>query len=99
MAERLGEVWVVTGPVFSSRPKKLNGKVAVPSQCYKIIVDEVDGGYRALAFLFPQSPKDGARPEDFLTSIDAIEAETGLDFFSGLAGEAAMESETARGLW
>ena len=99
MAERLGEVWVVTGPVFGSRSKQLNGKVDVPSGCYKIIVDETDSGYRALAFLFPQEPGDDAQPEDFLTTIDAIEGETGLDFFSGLLGEASLESSRASALW
>ena len=99
IAEQVGEVWVVTGPVYSSRPKTLNGKVQVPSACFKIVVDEHNGGYRAMAFRFPQSPGDDAQPADFLTTVDAIEAETGLDFFPGLAGEAAMESAQASGLW
>jgi len=99
IAERVGEVWVLTGPIYDSRSESLNGKVDVPSHCYKIILDEHDGGYRALAFLFPQEPGDDAQPEDFLTTVDAIEQKVGLDFFPDLSGADAMEASRASTLW
>lgn len=100
-ADTLGEVWVVTGPVYSGRVETLSdaGKVDIPGHCYMIIVDEHSGGYRAMAFIFPQLPADDYDLSDFLTTIDDIEKKTGLDFFPGLAGEAAMESEKARSVW
>jgi endonuclease G len=99
IAERMGEVWVVTGPIYGSRVKKISDKVAIPSHCYMIIVDEQGGGYRALAFIFPQDPGDDAQPADFLTTIDEIEGKTGLDLFPGIAGEAKLESSRASAVW
>lgn len=32
-------VYVITGPVFSKAPERLNGRVAVPSQLYKLVYD------------------------------------------------------------
>jgi endonuclease G len=100
-ADTLGEVWVVTGPVYSGRVQTLSdaGKVDIPDHCYMIIVDEHSDGYRAMAFIFPQEPSDDYDLSDFLTTIDAIEGKTDLDFFPGFPGEVAMESDTARSIW
>jgi endonuclease G len=102
MAERLGTVWVITGPVFYSRSKTLPGtSIAIPDATYKIVLDEDDSGTpRALAFLMHQEPR-GEELEDYLVSIDAIEKETGLDFFSSLpdATEDALEQQVAQKLW
>jgi endonuclease G, mitochondrial len=100
-ADTLGEVWVVTGPLYSGRVKTLNDADAVdiPSDCYMIVVDEDGGGYRAMAFIFPQEPPDDYDLADFLTTIDDIEDEADLDFFPGLPGEAALESAQAASVW
>lgn len=100
---RHGEVWAVAGPVFGARPARLGGAdgPAVPEACYMIIVDESAGRVRALAFVLPQTPPDGASLEDFLTTVDHVERLTGLDFFADLAEDAETELEAARAkhLW
>ena len=105
-ADTLGEVWVVTGPLYSGRVETLNDvdvndprAVHIPSDCYMIVVDEDGGGYRAMAFIFPQEPPGDYDLADFLTTIDDIEDEAGLDFFHGLPGEAALESTQAASVW
>ena len=101
-AEELGEVWVVTGPVFSSKPKTLpNTEIAIPDACFKIIVDEQDGKPRALAVIMPQDLPDGAEWSDYLTSIDEIEQRTGIDFLPQLDAslETALEKQTAATPW
>jgi endonuclease G len=103
---RFGEVWVVVGPVFGARSELLpsrGGLTAprVPEGCFMIITDESDGRVRTLAFLFPQEPGRGAKLEDFLTTIDEIQARTGLDFFPELSAEtqAELESRRAARVW
>jgi len=100
-ADTLGEVWVMAGPVYAESMGTLSdeGKVAIPSHCYMIIVDEDGGSYRAMAFIFPQEPDDDYALSDFLTTIDDIESQTGLDFFSGMPGEAAIERSQAPSVW
>lgn len=103
---RFGEVWVLAGPVFAKNPKRLAGqpgkvRPAVPESCYMILVDESDGRARAMAFIFPQEPPDGAKSGDYLTTIDEIERLTALDFFADLPDEtqAMLESRTAGRVW
>jgi len=93
-APRLGELQVITGPVFPERflDNVFNrvGLVEVPEAFYKILV--VPGERpMALAFLMPQGVRGDEPLDDFLVSIDAIEARTGLDFFPRLP-EAAAEA-------
>ncbi|KXU35012.1 hypothetical protein AXK11_07540 [Cephaloticoccus primus] len=97
---RFGEVWVLAGPIFGPRPARLKHAVDVPEACYMIIVDESAGRVRTLAFIFPQQPPSNSLA-DYLTTIDEIEARTGLDFFSALpdAAENALEAAKASRVW
>jgi len=105
---RFGEVWVLAGPVFGANPQRLRddvaartgAPVAVPEACFMILVEENAGRLRTLAFIFPQQPRSGDLA-DYLTTIDEIEARTGLDFFSALptAAEQALESSKASRVW
>jgi len=97
-AKLFGKVWVITGPVFSGSVKRLpsDWKVQIPDKFYKIYLTEAAPGkpHRALAFLMPQNVSGKEPLTQFVTSIDNIEALTGLDFFSGLDDrtEAALEA-------
>ena len=73
----------------------------MPDSCYKIIVDQKDGEYRALAFIVGQNVKATDPSEKFLVSIDEIERRTGLDFLSELPDdiEDRLEAQVATGLW
>lgn len=101
---RFGTLQVITGPVFpaSFRDNVLNrvGLVEVPEAFYKILV--VPGEEpRALAFLMPQGVAGDEPLDDFLVSIDELEARTGLDFFPQLpeAAAAALEAEVESAGW
>lgn len=76
--------WVVTGPIFAKQPKTLKGQgIDIPTAFYKIfITPETDNNpARSLAFIMPQT----ANPKDslikYVTTIDEIEKQTGIDFF------------------
>jgi len=82
-----GVVWVVTGPVFDKFRECLPSGVEIPDWCYKIIVFERTGELRVTSYMMPRDTASGAKPEEFLTTVDAIEKATGLDFFHELDDE------------
>ncbi len=96
-----GEVWVITGPVFQGKIKRLDSGVPIPSAYYKIIVDEHGGELRVLAFLVEERCPPYTRIKTRLVSIDEIEQVTDLDFFPDLPAEieTKLESQKATRLW
>jgi endonuclease G, mitochondrial len=111
-AQRYGQVWVITGPVFLEDtasnfigdPGEL--PVAIPEALFKIVVKENDTDTPdVLAFLYPQiGPGYVSKEYDhtkFLTSVDEIEAMTGLDFLTALPDniEKELEKMVADKIW
>ena len=86
-AQRLQEIWVITGGVYGEHPGKLASGVEIPDACYKILVDVENQKPRVLAFVMPQTVKGDEAFEPFLVSVDDIEKKTGLDFMSELPDE------------
>ncbi|MEO0334136.1 MAG: DNA/RNA non-specific endonuclease [Bacteroidota bacterium] len=86
-----GSLYVVTGPVFGSDPKKIgeNG-VSVPDYYYKVLLDYQEPEVKAIGFLLPN--EDASKPpRAFIESINNIEAYTGVDFFPELPDELEEE--------
>lgn len=81
-------VWVITGPVFTGSTERLSSswRVEIPDAFYKIYITEAKPNQpsKVLAFLVPQTVNGHESLSQFVTSIDNIEAQTGLDFFSDL---------------
>ncbi|MFC2081918.1 DNA/RNA non-specific endonuclease [Candidatus Bipolaricaulota bacterium] len=100
-ADAFDEVWVLTGPIFDSEAQLLSAGVEVPDAFFKIVIDEVAGTLRALAFLIPQDVSGGSVPADYLTSVDEIEALAGFDFLADLDDdvEAGLEAEMPSVVW
>jgi endonuclease G len=98
-APRYQQIWVIGGPIFKNR-NRLSGGEDIPDACFKIIVRE-DGQPSVLAFIMPQSVKGTESVQQYLTSIDEIEKETGLDFFSAMPSDLQQrfEAEAARAMW
>jgi endonuclease G len=99
-----GDFWVVTGPIFDENPQKIkNTQVAIPKAFYKILIKPTTSERPAiaLAFVFPQEAKANANLMTFVTSIDAVEAQTGIDFFSELDDdfENRLESSIMPDAW
>jgi hypothetical protein len=86
---RFEEVWLYLGPIHARPPVRLASGVAVPVAFYAVVFDLTDaGGLRALAL---RVPAEAASTDwrDYLSSIEAIEAETGLRFVPELDTSAA----------
>jgi endonuclease G len=104
-AKVFGKVWVVTGPVFSGTVERLSSDwtVEIPDAFFKIYITEAAPGKppMALAFLVPQTVNGHEPLTQFVTSIDNIEMQTGIDFFAGLDDrtEARVEAAIEPQLW
>ncbi|WP_174787792.1 DNA/RNA non-specific endonuclease [Halovibrio variabilis] len=104
-APRFDRLQVITGPVFPEHfmDNVFNrvGLVEVPEAFYKIIVVPHSEGPLALAFIMPQDVRGNEPLDDYLVTIDEIEARTGLNFFPDLtpAMEAVLEGERRTQGW
>lgn len=99
------KVWVITGPVFTGSNKRLasDWKVEIPDAFFKIYLTEAKANKPsiAMAFLIPQDVTGKESLTKFVTSIDNIEKQTGLDFFNELDDkvEAGLEATIAPQPW
>ena len=80
VAPRLARLWVIAGPIHDPRA----GRGAPPVAFFRIWWATDGRRWRALAFRVPQSVCGGELPSAFLTTVDALERETGLDFAPAL---------------
>lgn len=112
-ADEYDQIWVVCGPVFLKKQIHWIGdegevKAAVPDAFYKIVVKQAPSKTLPdiLAFIFPHAggPSLSSKTSDltpYLTSVDIIEALTGLDFLTSLEDqvEDRLEQEVSTELW
>jgi len=95
------ELWVVAGSVFTgSEPAKAGPweDIHIPQLFFKLVVKVEQNGPSILAFLVPHVADGSGDIEDYLVTVDTIEALSGFDFFRELPDdiEGALESE---GTW
>lgn len=97
-AER--ELYVITGPLFAENPRRIGpNRFPIPEAYYKILYDTTPP-QKMIAFLVPN--KRSNQPiHTFVTTVDAIEARSGLDFFSALPQDLAepLEAQCAPEAW
>lgn len=104
-APRFERLQVITGPIYpeSFMDNVFNrvGFVEVPEAFYKIIVAPHRDAPLALAFIMPQDVRGNEPLDDYLVTIDDVEARTGLNFFPDLTPtlEAVLEGELRRQGW
>jgi endonuclease G len=93
---------VVAGPVLGlGKMEKVgpNKDITVPPMFFKILIREGEEGVPAvLAFLLPHHKEPHGEIQDYLVSVDIIEAMTDLDFFREL-DEATEDSLEAVDTW
>ena len=76
-----GDIYVVTGPILPTTKTITIGanKVTVPSAYYKVVYDRT-APEKMIAFIIPNEGSK-ASLQQFVVTVDAVEKETGLDFF------------------
>ena len=79
---RQKKVWVTAGCIYGpGKYDSIGANVEVPPMFFKIVVTEEEGKPVVLAFLFPHQIKKHGEIQDYLVSVNLLEAMTGLDFF------------------
>ncbi|MHA2772789.1 DNA/RNA non-specific endonuclease [Vibrio harveyi] len=97
LSNQLGELWIVTGPIFTKELGFIGDSdevpVAIPDKAFKVVIWEHEGDIETLAFIYPNIPnapdyKTGKCSRDesydhskYYASITEIEDLTGLEFF------------------
>ena len=76
------DIYVVTGPILPQTKKKAIGpnKVTVPDRYYKVVWSRTPPG-KMIGFILPNAGSTKSL-QSFAVTVDKVEAETGLDFFS-----------------
>ncbi|HDZ05041.1 hypothetical protein LCGC14_0081030 [marine sediment metagenome] len=83
-AKKYGVLYIFTGGVLESGLKEIGQEdVDVPDVFYKIIAHKNEDKVYSISFMIPNKPQFTSL-RDFVVSIDDIEKETGIDFFSEL---------------
>ncbi|MFD2586360.1 DNA/RNA non-specific endonuclease [Croceitalea marina] len=88
-----GDLYVITGGVLEEGLEEIGDEdVDVPKSFYKVVFRKKNEQIQALAFLFPH--EESSKPlTNFIISIDALEARTGIDFFHQQSEELQHEFE------
>jgi endonuclease G len=100
----LETVWVTVGPLYEGVAwrRTLPGGPPIPDAFFAVLLDErPDGRVRALALRLPQGADERGPWQQWLTSVNALETESDLDFFPTLSPEAqsALEQRTPPRFW
>ena len=98
-------VWIISGPVFEDTDNdgvenlagEVGNGVGVPHATFKVIGwFDGNGEFNARGYAVRQEDRVRNNPAHYLTVIDDIEANTGLDFFPELPSARAQEIEAPR---
>lgn len=99
-------VWIFAGPIFGPGEQERIGihqDIDVPLWFFELVIMEsaTEPAPKVLAFLLPHQRVSYGRLENFLVSVDVIEALTGLDFLSELDDqiEAPVEQANTWPVW
>ncbi len=93
-ADQYGKVWVICGPIWENKAERKyigdedEKKIPVPDKFFKIVAYELNNKLKVKSWLFPHQEikkVDGKyQLSRYLTSVDKIESESQLDFFTSL---------------
>ncbi|MEH0699867.1 DNA/RNA non-specific endonuclease [Vibrio owensii] len=99
LANEYNELYVVTGPIYEGNEGTIGNGVVIPSAFYKVILDPSFD--EAIAFIVPHRDVSSSELANFITTIDEVERQTGLDFFAQTPDsiEDNMESVKWEEMW
>ena len=94
-------IYIVCGPIFSSRGKQrtiAKGRVSVPTGFFKVCLLCNGGPKRAAGFIF--SNVRGKEKQYSIVTVDEVERLTGINFFPNLtAAQEAIEATVSKKRW
>ena len=93
-AEAFGEVYVITGTIYSPARGTIGANVKVPSHVYKIVYAPLSN--KSISFIFPNEKLPVDDLEKYIVTVVDVESATGLKFFPTLpVNKAAMKTTKA----
>ena len=98
-AEAKGAIYVITGSIIGSNDPEIGANgVEIPSQYYKVLLDEES--QQTIGFVLKNESSSGELLS-FAVPVDEVEKMTGLDFFAQLddSVEEAIESTYSSDAW
>lgn len=78
-----GNLYVVTGPIFSSNPKTIGSGVVIADSLYKVIYDQDTD--EVISFIIPDKNIDSSKLPLYLASVTDVEKATGITFLPNLS--------------
>lgn len=100
-ADEYGELYIATGPIFYAEDYTTigNNKVGVPDAFFKVVL-RLGKDPQALGFIYKNNSESHTL-DYYLLSVDAVEQETGIDFFYNLPDdiEDVVESNSNLKKW
>ncbi|MDR2804037.1 MAG: DNA/RNA non-specific endonuclease [Dysgonamonadaceae bacterium] len=94
LASQKGKLYVVCGPIVSEQPQTIGlNKVAIPDAFFKALLQNDNGKWSAIAFLFTN--ESGRKPlSTYALTVEDIQQITGIDFFPALPDSIEHEIES-----
>lgn len=94
LASQKEKIYVVCGPIVSEQPQTIGtNKVAIPDAFFKVLLQNENGNYAAIAFMFAN--ESGKKPlSTYAMSVEDIQNITGLDFFPALPDSIEIKVES-----
>jgi len=97
LAVQKGNIYIVCGPIVSKQPETIGqNKVAIPDAFFKALLQNKDGEWSAIAFVFANESGGKRKPlSTYAMSVKELQAITNIDFFPNLPDsiEERIESE------
>lgn len=92
-AEKYGKIYIVCGPIVPKKAGKRIGysKVLVPNGFFKVVLCLV-GKPKAIGFIYTNN-KDNKPMNTYAVSVDKVEKQTGIDFFTALKDDIEKQIE------
>jgi len=84
LAKQKGNIYVVCGPIVSKQPNTIgNNKVAIPDAFFKALLQNDNGNWHAIAFMFAN--ESGRKSlSTYAMSVEDLQMITDIDFFPAL---------------
>ena len=96
LANRRGELYIITGPVYSTTPRLLlKNRVSIPDATYKILIDPKEKSMTG--FVVPNTNNPGKDFRTYQMKVREIEKLTGLNFNSSLTQSESDKLEATTG--
>ena len=100
LASGASALYVITGPLYSEHPDTIGpDQVPVPAYFFKVVLAITNEDKAMYAAIVPNTAQQEEGWDQLTTTVEEVERQTALDFFSGLDDQTEHRLETERHLF